>query len=184
MDWIKKNKFDETVLKETLDEYLVTYQYLVEKIERLDEKIKEISNGKKYQEKVKNLRCFIGIEEHTALSLIVETSDFNRFAKASDYAAYLGLVPGEDSSSDNINRLSITKAGNAHLRRLLVESSNSICKGTVGYKSKRLKARQKGNKLEIITYADKANERLRRRYYRMIRNGKKEALQKWQLPEN
>ncbi len=127
-------------------------------------------------EKVKKLVCFLGVKIHTALSCLVETGDFQRFAKGNIYAAYLGLVPGEDSSSDNINRLSITKAGNSHLKKLLVEASTGICKGQIGHKSKDLKARQYGNAPEVIAYADKANERLRRKYYKMIGHGKKKNV--------
>ncbi len=92
-------------------------------------------------EKVKKRVCFLGVKTHTALSCLVETGDFQRFAKGNIYVAYLRLVPGEDSSSDNINRLSIIKAGNSHLGKLLVEVSTGICKGAVGHKSKDLKAR-------------------------------------------
>ena len=60
---------------------------------------------------MKKLGCFLGIRTHTALSLIVETGDFKRFAKGNTYAAFLGLAPGERSSSDNVNRLGISKAG-------------------------------------------------------------------------
>ena len=76
-------------------------------------------------------------------------------------------MPKESSSGDKQSRGGITKAGNSHLRRLLVESAQSYAKGTIGYKSKALKARQRGNSLQIISYADKANERLRRRFYKM-----------------
>ncbi len=72
-----------------------------------------------------------------------------------------------------MNRLGITKAGNSHLRLLLVEASGGICKGAVGHKSKDLRARQDGNTAEVIAYADKANTRLRSKYYKMIRHGKK-----------
>ena len=127
----------------------------------------------RYVEKVKALRCFVGIETHTALSLVVETGDFQRFAKGNIYAAYLGLAPGEHSSSTDIKHLGITKAGNSHLRRLLTEAAGGICKGVIGHKSKALRARQEGNSAEIIAYADKANVRLRSRYYHYIRRGKK-----------
>ena len=69
-----------------------------------------------YRENTSKLCCFLGIKTCTALSFIVETGDFNRFRKASSYSAFLGLIPGEDSSSDNINRTALTKAGNKHLR--------------------------------------------------------------------
>ena len=51
---------------------------------------------------------------------------------------------------------------------LLVEASQCYSRGQVGHKSKDLKKRQEGNTPEVIAYADKANERLRRRYYRMV----------------
>lgn len=159
--------------KETLDEYLASYDEHVAKIERYDRRIEEIANQIEYQEKVKKLTCFLGVKTQTALSLIVETGDFNRFPKGNVYAAYLGLAPGERSSGEEINRTRISKSGNAHLRTLLVEASQGICKGSVGQKSKALRARQMGNTADVIAYADKANIRMRRKYYRMIRRGKK-----------
>ena len=59
------------------------------------------------------------------------------------------------------------------MRRLLIESSTGICKGAVGHKSKALRQRQLGNTAEVIGYADKANSRMRSKYYRLIRHGKK-----------
>ena len=159
--------------QETLEEYMATYEEQTAKIERFDQRIEEIAGQERYQEKVKRLGCFLGVKTHTALSLIVETGDFTRFAKGNVYAAYLGLAPGENSGSDNINRLGITKAGNSHLRLLLIEAAGGICRGAVGHKSKDLRARQNGNAAEVIAYADKANTRLRSKYYRMIRHGKK-----------
>ena len=108
-----------------------------------------------------------------ALSLIVETGDFMRFSKGNIYASYLGLAPGEHSSGESTGRLGITKAGNSHLRRLLIEAAEGICKGVIGHKSKALAARQNGNPEDVISYADKANIRLRSKYYRLIRHGKK-----------
>lgn len=170
--WLKQLNL-KSLYRETLEEYMATYEEQTAKIERFDQRIEEITAEERYQEKVKRLGCFLGVKTHTALSLIVETGDFARFAKGNTYAAYLGLAPGEHSSSDDINRLSITKAGNSHLRCLLTEAAGGICKGAVGHKSKDLRARQNGNTAEVIAYADKANTRLRSKYYRMIRHGKK-----------
>lgn len=156
--------------KETLNEYLLTYEYLTEKIQRFDERIEELASSEKYEKKVKNMSCLIGIKTHTALSLIVEVGDFERFEKAPRFASFLGLVPSEDSSDQRVNRYSITKAGNSHLRRLLVEAAQSYTRGAVGQKSIALKQRQQGNPSEVIAYADKANERLRRRFYKMTLN--------------
>ena len=162
------------LMKETLDEYMVTYEYLTAKIDMYDKRIEEIACREKYKENVEKLRCFLGIKTYSAMTLIVETGDFNRFINAEKYSAYLGLVPREHSSGENTNRFGITKAGNSHLRMLLVEAAQSYTKGKVGAKSKELKRRQLGNQPQVIAYADKANERLRRKYYRMtLRNGTK-----------
>ena len=126
------------------------------------------SNKPEYKEAVKKLCCFIGVKTHTALSVLTEVGDFKRFASADRFASYLGLVPGEDSSGDDKTRLGITKAGNRHVRLLLTEAAQSYTRGQIGFKSKDLKARQSGNTADVIAYADKANERLRRRYYKMV----------------
>ena len=171
INWIRKLDLF-PMLKETLDGYMATFDMLTATIERLDKRIDEIAEQSKYQKNVKRLVCFLGIKTHTALSLIVETGDFARFHKGNIYGSYLGLAPGEKSSGDKTRRTGISKAGNNHLRRLLIEAAHGICKGTVGHKSKALRARQEGNTAEVITYADKANARMRSKYYRLIRHGK------------
>lgn len=172
LKWLKQLDLS-ALYRETLDEYMAAYDEQTAKIERFDKRIEELASQERYQKKVEKLGCFLGIKTHTALSLIVETGDFERFAKGNVYAAYLGLAPGERSSSENINRLGITKAGNRHLRQLLIEAAGGICKGAVGHKSKDLRQRQNGNTADVIAYADKANTRLRSRYYKFIRHGKK-----------
>ena len=174
--WLKSLRLGGT-LQESLDEYLVTYEYLENKIERMDKRIEELARGERYLDKVRRLTCLLGIKDHTALAAIVEVGDFNRFASAERLASFLGLVPGESSSGGRQNRGSITKAGNSHVRRLLVEAAQSYTRGKVGYKSKVLKRRQNGNTPQIIAYADKANERLRRKFYRMtLKNGTKRNI--------
>ena len=172
LKWLKKLELA-AMNQETLEEYLASYDEQTAKIERFDGRIEEIAGQTEYAEKVKKLGCFLGIKTYTALSLIVETGDYKRFQKGNIYAAYLGLAPGEHSSAEKVKRLGITKAGNGHLRLLLVEAAGGICKGAVGHKSKALRKRQEGNGAEIISYADKANSRMRSKYYRLIRHGKK-----------
>ena len=167
------------IYQEILEEYLATFDTLTEKISRLDMRIEELASEEEYRNKVDRLLCFKGIQTYTALSVIVETGDFNRFESAEKYASYLGLAPGEHSSGDEQTRLGITKAGNKHVRTLLVEAAQCFNRGQIAKKSKSLAARQCGNSPRIIAYADKANERLRRRYVRMTLNrGKKHNVAK------
>lgn len=172
LDWLKKLDLSD-LHRETLNEYMASYEEQTAKIERFDKRIEELAADSDYHEKVGKLCCLLGIKPHTALSLIVETGDFSRFRKGNTYAAFLGLAPGESSSGEKINRTGISKAGNSHLRTLLIESARGICKGQIGHKSKELRSRQAGNPAEVIAYADRGNTRMRSKYYRMIRHGKK-----------
>ncbi|MDC7290226.1 IS110 family transposase [Blautia schinkii] len=173
--WLRTRKLG-GILQETLDGYLRAYAQTSDAIESHNQRIEELAAGEKYAAQVKKLTCFLGIKTPTALAAIVETGDFSRFPKGNVYASYLGLAPGEDSSSDDINRGGISKAGNSHVRRLLIEAAQGICKGKIGHKSKELKARQNGNPPSVIAYADKANIRLRKKYYRMISHNKKKNV--------
>lgn len=172
LKWLRALK-PEGLYQEILAEYLSTYDKLTNTLERLDQRIEELAAERDYKENVHRLSCFLGVKTQTALSTIVEVGDFKRFSSARRFASYLGLVPGEDSSGEDQTRLGITKAGNSHVRTLLTEAAQSYTRGQVGYKSKALKARQYGNSADVIAYADKANERLRRKYYRMVLNQNK-----------
>ena len=179
-NWTQKhlaylNKLDpgNAILRETLQEYLVLYYQAVEKVELFDKRIDELAHTERYEDKVSRLTCFIGIKAHTALATIVEIGDFARFPTAQHFASYLGLVPGEDSSGDSVQRTGITKAGNSHVRKLLIEASQNYSRGAVGKKSKILKDRQAGNDPKVIAYADKANERMKRKFYRLTFRSKR-----------
>ncbi len=174
LKWLRALK-PEGIYQEILTEYLSTYDQLSDKLERLDKRIEELASDEAYQENVRHMSCFLGIKTQTALSTIVEVGDFKRFSSAQQFASYLGLTPGEDSSGGDQNRLGITKAGNSHLRTLLVEAAQSYSRGQAGHKSKLLKERQYGNPADIIAYADKANDRLKRRYYHLVLGKGKKA---------
>ncbi len=125
MQRLRAIKFGNAIVQETFNEYMVALGQLSDKVERPDKRMEEFSRLDEYAEKVNRLVYFKGIRTHTAMSLTAEISGFQRFHSAPQYAAFLGLVPGEHSSSDSCNRLPITKAGNSHLRRLLIEAANS-----------------------------------------------------------
>jgi transposase len=171
--WLKRQTFCNAILQETYQEYLALYFQAAGKVALFDKRIEELAQRERYAEKVKKLSCFIGISTHTALATLVETGDFIRFGTARQYSAFLGLVPGENSSGDKIRRTGITKSGNTHIRRLLIEASQCYSRGAVGAKSKALLSRQAKNEPKVIAYADKANERLKRKYYKIMFRSKR-----------
>ena len=89
----------------------------------LDARLAEIAEQAPYREPVGWFRCFRGIDTLTAMLILAELHDFRRFGSARALMAFLGLVPGEDSSGEKHRRGRITKMGNALVRRILVEAS-------------------------------------------------------------
>ncbi|MGQ7429830.1 transposase, partial [Streptococcus suis] len=83
-----------------LPAYLLPYAKFVDHIARSASRIEHLGQSDSYQEKVSRLSCFIGIKTLTALSIVTEIGDFNRFATAQHFASYLGLTPSENSSGD------------------------------------------------------------------------------------
>ena len=100
LQWLRNIEINDAVLQEILDEYMIAFENLKPKIERLDGKIEEIARSDKYKDAVHRLECFLGIKTYTTLSIIVEVSDFNCFPSADKFAAFLGLVPGEHYSGE------------------------------------------------------------------------------------
>lgn len=76
-----------------------------------------------WKTRVDTLRCLKGIETATAASLVFEAGEFSRFGSARAFAAWVGLVPSEHSSGESVRQGGITRAGNRHLRKALVESA-------------------------------------------------------------
>lgn len=170
MKWLKHLTMP-VLLRETLDEYLFQYEHLVDKIERLNARIVEISKSERYSEAVGHLRAFKGIDTTSAMTIQVEISDFSRFATAKAFCAYLGLTPSEQSSGGKMNLGGISKQGNSVVRTTLIECARALVKSSVG-KSKALKARQQGQPSSIISYADRGVERMKRKYGRLLYGGK------------
>lgn len=171
--WLRNLKFVDPLSRTTLNSYLVRLGTLEEQLQTSNQQIEELAHSEEYEERTSKLMCFSGIKELAALSLCVEIGDYDRFPKAGKFMSYLGMTPGERSSGEEVRRLPITKAGNSHLRTLLVECVQSVCHGRAGYKSKELKRRQEGCDPEVIAYADRCSERIKRRYYKAVTVGSK-----------
>lgn len=122
------------------------------------------------QSRVQRLRCFRGIDDLTALTIAAELGDPRRFATAPRTMAFVGLVPSEHSSGSRRAQGGITKTGNAHLRRVLVEAAwHYRHRPFVGAA---LRARQRNAPADVTARAWAAQQRLYRRYARLAARGK------------
>lgn len=121
-----------------------------------------------YREAVARLRCFKGIDLLTALALVLEIGSFRRFPTAQGFMDYLGLVPREYSTGTTRRDGPITGAGNARLRRILIEAAwHYIHRPSFG---KPLLQRQQGQDPEVIAHAAKAQRRLYQRFHHLRRS--------------
>ena len=96
--WLETLKFKDHKLNYAYQSYLQQIKDLEAKLALMDEEIERIADEERYKDKVDKLVCLSGVDTQTALTLVVEIGDFERFATAEQFASYIGLVPGEDSS--------------------------------------------------------------------------------------
>lgn len=171
--WIKTIQFSDKWMQEAFNEYLAEVYSLKAKTEVMDKKIREIAELETVKDRVDKLVCFSGIDVITAVETVVEINDFTRFATAGQFASYLGLCPGEDSSGKSKTMLPLTKAGNNRVRTLFCEAAKAIKRtNPYGQKSRRILERQKNAGPEIVAYADKATRRVRTKMRHLEERGK------------
>ena len=106
----------------------------------------------------------------TAITIVAEVGQLSRFPKARQLMGYSGAVASEHSSGERTSRGGITKTGNAHLRRVLVEAA--WCQRYKPTLSRALRARQEGLPATVVEIAAKARHRLSARYRRLLARGK------------
>ncbi len=167
--WLRPLRFEQAAGQVVFDHYLLTLDHLDERLRQLDAQLAAFGEQEPYREPVAWLRCFRGIDTVTAVSLVAELHDFRRFRSPRALMAYLGLVPSECSSGETRRQGSITRAGNNHVRRLLVEAAWHHRHRPVV--SQPLRRRREGQPAHGIALADRAQERLHARFVRMTRRG-------------
>ncbi|MBD3335344.1 MAG: IS110 family transposase [Candidatus Eisenbacteria bacterium] len=170
MAWLRQLRFEDPASQGTLDSYLLAIDQLTERLRQLELQMGDLGSQEPYREPVGWLRCFRGIDTVTAVSLVAELHDFRRFRSARALMSYLGLVPSETSSGDRECRGGITKTGNGHARRYLVEAAwHQRHRPAI---SLQLRKRREGQPAWVLAIADRAQERLWRQWYRMTFHGK------------
>jgi transposase len=106
-----------------LEQMLIHVDGLDRQLALLDARLEEVARSARWGEQATVLVRFRGIATLTALGLIAEVGDFARFSSARELMAWLGMAPTEYSSGQQQHRGHITRAGNTHARRLLVEAA-------------------------------------------------------------
>jgi transposase len=160
--WLNKLRFDDPASTTTFIDYLAALEALPQRGQALEQALAELAPASPFADTIARLRCFRGIDTLTAAGVSAEVGDFRRFAHPRLLSGYLGLIPSERTSDEQRRQGSITKAGPAHSRRLLVEAAHH-------YRhqprlDERLAARQAGQDARVCQIAWRAQRRLHRRW--------------------
>ena len=121
--WVGRQRLDDDLAQSALEQMLIHLDGLDRQLDALDRDLEHVAEQQPWREPAARLCAFRGISTRTALGLIAEIGDFRRFAHPRELASYLGITPSEYSSGNQQHRGHITKAGNRHARRLLVEAA-------------------------------------------------------------
>jgi transposase len=168
--WLSEQRFAFPAEQLTFDTYVHAVDLVDARIEQLEQAIRKTAELGPWRELVARLRCLRGVDTLTALALVAEIGDFGRFRTAEEFMAFVGLVPAVHSSGEQRRQGSITKVGNSHVRRLLVEAAwHARRRPKVGYE---LARRQRGQDAVVIERAWRCQQRLHSRWQRMAGRGK------------
>jgi transposase len=170
MRWLSDVALPHPSQQIVLQEYINAVSVCSERVDRLMDQIVSLLPAWRMYPVVKALQALRGVALIVAATTVAEIGDMSRFAKPRQLMAYLGLVPSEDSTGDSIHRGSITKTGNGHVRRALIEASHAY--GFPARVSRHLLKRHEGLPQSVLAIAWKAQVRLCGRFRRLMARGK------------
>jgi transposase len=169
--WIREQRFDRPPLQRAFEATLFALEQALARQAELDKELEALATTAPYRAPVAQLRCFRGLDTLSAIILLAEVVDFQRFHRPRALMAYLGLVPSEYSSGETHRRGALTKAGNSHARRVLIEAAwHYRHRPAVG---PALAHRSQGQAAHIVGEAWRAQQRLHRRYRHLVAHGKR-----------
>jgi transposase len=164
--WLRSLVFDDWKRERVFQTYLFAIEQNQERVKRLDADILRAAEEEPYRTLVGFVRCFRGLDTLSAMVVTSELFGIGRFTTADSLMGFIGMVPSEDTTCWVHRRGPITKAGNEHVRRILVEAAKHY--RHPARISKALAERRKGQPEWVITIADKAQNRLHDKYWRMV----------------
>jgi transposase len=156
-------KFPDRWMQESFNRLLEQYVFLDNQITKQTQLLKELAEKSLYKKRVEILRSIPGIGIISAMELLLELQDINRFRRADQLAAYVGLTPSQYSSADKIRMGRITCIGKNSLRAILVQAAWCLIRkdGVMRERYEKIKARS-GGKRSIVAIARQLLIRMRR----------------------
>jgi transposase len=179
VNWIRIHvRFEQSALDATLSHYLEEVDHIAERLQKLEQAIDEAiaQAAPEIRAVIEALQALRGVAQTTAATVVCELGRLSRFSNPRQLMGYSGLVPREHSSGNRVQRGAITKTGNAHLRRVLVESAWTYqhrpnVQGRVLRRQKSLALSEEATRI-----AWKAQQRLHKRFTALAARGKNNSV--------
>lgn len=168
--WLTELRLEQPAQQLVLTELRQALAELEGRVERLKQQLESACKSHPQAPLIQALQTLRGVGPITAATTVAELGDPSRFATARQLMGYTGYGVSEDSSGERTRRGRITRAGNAHFRHTVGEGAWHYARPLrVG---KVLKAKRQGQPPAVVAIAERADERLHRRYWRLVHRGK------------
>ena len=168
--WLKQQKFDNPCKQCVMDDYVKAVEDATERVKRLSKEIERFVEQTALAPLVKALTSFRGISTLSAVVIAAEIGDLRRFESARQFMSFVGLVVSEQSTGKSIKRGPLTRTGNTHVRRILIEAAQHYRhRPTL---SAAVRERQQGVSKEVTDIAWKAQQRLCKRLTYLLEQNK------------
>jgi len=168
--WMDALKFEDPAQQFVFQDYIHALDVAEARLKRLTEALEEMSCKSEHAPVIAALRALKGVEYLTAVTLVAELGDISRFPNPAQLMSYAGVVPSEHSSGPRERKGSITKTGNSHVRRVVIEAAWHYLRQPKV--STKLKKRQEGASESVKEISWKAQDRLNYKFRKLMARGK------------
>ncbi len=175
-NWLVDITMPHSAQQIVFQEYVDTVTDCSNRVQRLTDQVRQQSRQSGLHELIQALQSMRGISLVVAATIAAELGDLNRFENPEKLMAFLGLIPSEHSSGERVKKGSITKTGNRHVRKALVEAAHAY--RFPARKSRAIRKRQEKLSKGVIDISWKAQCRLCTRYQYLTAKGKKANVAK------
>ncbi len=172
--WIESLRFEDACLQTVLEQYRIGLDQALEQLKHFDQEVEAVAQRPEFARLISSLMGFRGIKVITAMTILAEAVDLRRYVSAPAFMSAIGLVPSEFSTGANERRGSITKSGNAHMRRVVVEAAWHYRHSPIA--SQALKKRRCGLSPEVLKIVRRADERLNKKFRKLVYKGKRSTV--------
>jgi transposase len=164
VQWLADMEWEYPALKTSIDALVTLFRHMDAQLKAMNQEIEALAQTDKYRERVALLTQIPGMGVYSAMTILIELQNVERFRRADQLACYLGLTPSQHSTGQRIHLGEITRCGNPRLRTRFVETSWTLIRYDMGERKtyERIKHQTGSGKKAIVAIARRLSLRVRR----------------------